>query len=602
MEHARAVFKKIGNVAALCMITSFTLLAAEATVVLVIKDMNGDTLEQAAAGVPFVAEVIIQGLEGSVDNVTIQGAEKFSVARQGVTQQVQTINGVTTRKMIYRFAIRIDSSGTYQLGPVLVTHSGRDYASAPVRVQVGKKKAFKEQPTAEIRLSIDKDLLVPGEATIFRVRFYADEQVSISRMGMPEFGALHAGELEGPVSGYDTSHGNNRYFLEWRTQLYADEPGSYRIPAIVAEYRSPRKHGTSLLDDDFFAGLFSRASQLQQETSNSLEITINNLPPTNKQVAGVGVFSSVSLACDRDTLPVGEAAVLTLEVIGSHNLERLQSPPLIIPEQLKYYESKNYVHEQKTFDGQKKKTFEYIVQGVHEGTVTIPSQMITFFNLATRSYTTLATKPISITITPPVTPSVATPSVFAKASSDKSPDKSPDRSPDKSSDRSSDGAPDGAPDHELLDGPLYASRDRQMSWWLFILLCMLPFGLLLGYGLYAFVRSYAHIHTPYATRTFAYMRAQSAIKRACKTQQYGQLYTIFKQFLSDRTGNPYITEESMLRLVRDAGAPDVEVYAFETFIQKLASISFASSAAHVRDGAALQKESETWLKWLRKLV
>lgn len=577
------VNRKIGNTFFLMgmLVVSLTC-AAQPNVVLVVKDINGDTLEQAAAGVPFIAEVVIHGLDGSVDAVTIKGTEKFSVARQGVTQSVQTMNGVTSSRLIHRFAVRIDSSGTYQLGPAVVMHSGREYSSQPIRVQVGKKKAYKQEAHAEIKMSIDKDLIVPGEATTFRIRFYADESVSLSRMSTPEFGELKVGALEGPFSGYDTTDGKNRYFLEWRTKIYADAPGSYRIPAVFAEYRIPRKNG-SLMDDDFFAGLFSRGANIKQETSNSLEITVNNLPPTTKKVDAVGVFSAIHLKLDHTKAHVGDGIVLTLEIIGTENIERVQPPALTMPEGVTYYESKTYLQEQKTIDGKIKKMCEYIVQGTKAGIVTIPAQTFTFFNLYTRSYMTLTSNPVTLEITPaPALPVVDSATQEAQHETQSTPLSTTSQA------------------GQLLDGPLYATHDVQMPWWLFILLISMPCIAMLGYAGMILVLACLQKHENALIRLFAFRRARQAIKRACSQGQYGQLYTIFKQVCMQRCGSAYATEDAICTVLREKKAREEELQDFCRFLHRLAAFNF--SAARVQDSRAVQNEAQQWLDWLRKLI
>lgn len=587
MENETVHTKKIGSIAfVLCMLATFVACAADPRIFLTLQDINGDALEQAAAGVPFIVEVVIQGLEGAVDSLTIQGAEKFASARQGVTQSIQTINGVTTSKMIHRFAMRIDSSGTYQLGPVIVTHSGKEYRSQPVRVQVGKKKAFKQQPTAQITMSIDKDLIVPGEATTFRIRFYADETVSLSRMTTPEFGALHAEKLEGPTSGYDTSDGKDRYYLEWQTKIYADQPGSYRIPAVTAEYRIPRKNG-SLMDDDFFGGLFSRGTNVQQETSNSLEVTVNSLPPTKKNIAGVGVFSELSLAVDQDTVPMGDGVVLRLELIGTQNLERIEPPALTLPDGLKYYDSKQYIVEHTTRDGQTKKVFEYIVQGTREGVFTIPGQSCTFFNLYTRMYTTLTSNAVQLNIVPPP----AAQGVSAPV--DHTHDVMHHNAPHARGESVADA-------QQLLDGPLYAQQDRQMPWWLFVLMACIPLISMCGYAVTRRLMEYVHTHEGQWAYLFAFNTARGAIERACKQGQYGQLDIIFKQLFINRCGSAYGTHDAMIAIVQEKGVDQLQIDAFRTFLHGLAAVTFGQD--RVRDGAALRSESKQWLDWLRKLL
>lgn len=582
MMNVNLVRKKIGKFSLLILLCLQVLASAQdVEVTLVLKDVDGGSLEHAAVGVPFIAEVVIQGLQGDVDAVNIAGIEKFVVNKQGVTRSVRTVNGVTASKLIHRFAIRIDSAGTYQLGPITVKQSGAEYVGRAVRLQVGKKKLAKQQESVEIRLLVDKPQVVAGESTQFRIRFYPDEGVSLSQMSQPEFEKLEAGNIEGPYSGYEPVNGKNRYYLEWHTTIVTDTPGKYLIPAITAEYKTPRRRG-SLLEDDFFASLFSRTSNYKRVTSNSIGLVVKPLPETKEPVVGVGVFSDITISVDPRKARMGEGIVLKLELVGSENMNRIAVPPLRMPQQLKYYDSKSYLLEQKKADGQQTKIFEYIVQGLQEGSWTVPEQKFTYYNLNTHSYQTLTTQPIVLEMLP--AEQKAQPSVSqAYETKEQLQQQRP-----------------LVELNGLLEGPVHAHKERQLPYWLFVLLLMLPcIGFVVVSCLYL-IKRYQERYLVYFVSRGAFSKARTAINKACTQKAYGQLYGIFKQLFTERYGlrESEVTDDLMLKKLIAVGATQQECDAFEAFLLTCASVQYAAAQTY----HSLEEESLRWLQRFEELL
>ena len=107
-----------------------------------------------------------------------------------------------------------------------------------------------------------------------------------------------------------------------------------------------------------------------------------------------------------------------------------------------------------------RKRFEFVIQGIQESTVEIPSQTFIYYDVEQSSYTQKSTNPLTLTILPGAVPDVS-------AASDNALEKTP---------------PAQAVELGPINtkGPWNATLARTaLPWWLFILLIFLP-GIALG--------------------------------------------------------------------------------------------------------------------------
>jgi hypothetical protein len=190
-------------------------------------------------------------------------------------------------------------------------------------------------------------------------------------------------------------NGKRYISIEQKMELYAYQNGSHVIPAITAQCKVPVKRNKKHPQFDF-DDFFGRRFELYQVYSAPQTVDIKALPPSAKDVAIVGEFNSFSAHLDHKKAKVGEGSVLRLVVEGSGNAKKVSFPKLIVPSELNAYESKFDLEE---YNGSWRKTFEYVVQGNTKGSYTIPAQQFTYFDLKKRDYSTLSTRPLSITIT-----------------------------------------------------------------------------------------------------------------------------------------------------------------------------------------------------------
>ena len=122
------------------------------------------------------------------------------------------VNGKMSSHHMYE--IRIDSPGTYTLGPATFEHKGKQLKSKTVRVLVGKEQIEEKDNSCEtrapilLRLYADKDHVVVGERVTCRLRFYlAQADIALRKFIEQETPLVRRSQSRGPRKGHESLDG-----------------------------------------------------------------------------------------------------------------------------------------------------------------------------------------------------------------------------------------------------------------------------------------------------------------------------------------------------------------------------------------------------------
>jgi hypothetical protein len=140
------------------MIFLFCTMILDARVVMEVRSENG-IRDQVVVGQPFIIDVSIDDLGGSVQQPVIKGLERFNARRTGVATTI--INGKSNVR--YSYQVRIDALGSYTIGPAVVHHQQQEFISNTVNVTVVKdittvqhnKNNAQQESKAFVRLMVD---------------------------------------------------------------------------------------------------------------------------------------------------------------------------------------------------------------------------------------------------------------------------------------------------------------------------------------------------------------------------------------------------------------------------------------------------------------
>src|SRR3990170_3521589 len=138
---------------------------------------EGGAQNQVIVGQPFTIDVIVDDVYGSIQAPTIKGLQGFVTRLAG--SYVSSINGKSTAR--YSYQVRIDTLGSYLLGPAVVTHQQQELVSNQLQIAVVKdlgiaaqknKSNAETQTKAFLRLMVDTETVVVGQKMSCMLRFY----------------------------------------------------------------------------------------------------------------------------------------------------------------------------------------------------------------------------------------------------------------------------------------------------------------------------------------------------------------------------------------------------------------------------------------------
>ncbi len=569
--------KKIGN-AFLALMFMMSCHAQDTSVALDVLNQHGRPITEIGVGVPFLIEATISGNEQTTAPV-IDRLKSLHIEDQGLVSTIKTtINGVSSNKKVYRYVVRADKLGTFTIGPARVRTSNREVRSHAVSVSVVAVPKATNDQEAVIRLYCDKDQIYVGQKVSFTIRFYYQKGVSL--IGISEPQVPGAQPLQGPFSGVDAIDGQRMNYLEWRSSYFPTTVGTITIPAVRAAYKIPRTQQTHAFD--FLSSFFDTGFEQKYVYSNGVSLSVDSLPDAGEDATAIGSFDNFQLSLDRDQARQGDGIVLTLSVEGDGNFDTMHTPVLTIPNELTYYDSKSNVQDRGS--NRQKKIWEYIVQGTRPGIIAIPSQTFTYFDVSSKEYKKLKTKPVSVTIT----------SIESSAKQN-----SVDKPDLQSAQTTKNELPANMQQQDkiplMANGRINEQQSWHLPWWIFWLCCaIVGFALLSVFGISQY-KQYCIVNATRNEYASAFKMARKELKQAQKNDSTKrELYDIFMRLFARRARCAIneMSEERMSEQLTTGGCPPHLLTQWEDFFRKCSEYAFFM---HAKESTNLYGQAEQWL-------
>ena len=357
------------------------------------------------AGEPFQVQLtVIDG--GDLDGkVTVPGLDKLKILGQSTSQEISTQGGKTTSEKNFLYDVSAHSEGNLTLGPA-VAQAGKQKVRSnklsinarPARPQNQRaKQGFGTDVFCE--LSLARNDAVIGEPVLLTLSFYFDGPIGNVAFDMPEFSAFLVKQLQEHSTPQTATHDGRQWQrVQQRALLFPITAGAKEIPPVRVVYDVPMAQRG--MYDNPFAAMFGRRYQQMETTSEPIALSVSSMPPHSKKVQSVGRFESVSLVLDETGAEVGEPITARLRITGACNFDGLRAPKLSLPQGVTSYDSQaKFAPLQQLGPAGGVKEFTYLIQASQPGGIEIPVQEFTYFDTQTRSYKTLSTENIPVTIT-----------------------------------------------------------------------------------------------------------------------------------------------------------------------------------------------------------
>ncbi len=351
-------------------------------------------------------DVHVSGARSSDAPPVILGLDAFHVTRGGSSSSVHIINGTFSSGVNFSFFLTPTKPGTFQIGPAEVRIDGKAYKSDVQTIHVRQQNAGGNAPSKGIFLvsSLSKDKVFAEEQPIYTLRLYLRRQATNISLQLPEQENLTFTQLAKP-SEYEGAYDGLQYrIIEIPYALTPLKEGKYRIdPARMnMTVNEPgRRSARGLFDDPFFSGGLMSGNRPLSIASNVLELIVEPLPLKGRPESFSGLVGdfTISAGIDPLRLKAGESATLTVKVEGRGNINRI--PDMKMPElqDVKVYADEPVLTSEMDPAGIRgSKTMKWALVPEKEGTYTIPSLTVPFFDPKKAQYQRLETTPFPLTV------------------------------------------------------------------------------------------------------------------------------------------------------------------------------------------------------------
>lgn len=584
--------KKVGKIVAIfLLLLSNYIFTSESSIVLRMQDMNHKSIDQAMSQAPFILQVELKNLDGYTDVHLMQyikGIENFKSSRSMTSHNVSIDNGKKTTKVFYNFILRSDEKGKFTVGPVyLKDHNGKNIKSNRLIISVGDEVLSSEKHEKDkyfMTTSLNKKQAFVGEKLILSVKFYDRLFVDDLHLQFPEFKNVYIVKNQENVSKSMIVFENEEYCVtEWLFDMYGTQPGSLIIQDIHAVFSAPELENKFKLGGafDFFRSLHKSEQYI---TAKPSKVTIMPLPDHNdfSKVIAVGQFSKFIISVNQNSASVGQGIVLKTELFGNANFELIQSTPLVLPENFKYYDSNMVtIDEKRTY-----KQCEFIVQANTPGSYRIESQKFVYFDPDDSAYKILESNVLDIVITPA--------DIISQSP------RASDIILDELIEDNVSIQKDLKDFSVIQDGKVSVQqqimipikRYQRLLW----LLCLIWLFLIV----YRAASLQRYIFNHYAWKKFViFSQTNRDYKSACLKQKVYKLHGIFIQLFAQLTNvnTGKLSDVIMIQYLVDKGFSAEQIRAWKAFYQKILQASFSSSQIQVHRNDLFQE----YLLWIKEL-
>jgi hypothetical protein len=347
----------------------------------------------------------------------------FSVlSGPSTSQSSQWINGKTSSSISYVYLIQADVEGKFTIESASINVDGKKLTSNPVTITISKGSVKPKPKNDEtelnqqaesivhknlfLKLVVNKQQAYQGEPIVATYKLYIHPQLSVLQLGqpkMPSFNGFWTQDLGIKELQFVNESINGVTYKVAdlkKVVLLPQQSGNLivypmEIESVVRlEVRNNRKQ-RSPFDDDFFDSFFGNNYKDFKFIikSRSSDINIKPLPKgAASDYAGAVGNLQIKSSIDKTKLKTGDAATLRVTISGFGNLKLIEALPLTLPPDLDVFDpkvSENINVGESGMNGSK--SFEYYIVPRNPGEFRIDPIQFTFFDLNSKSYTTLTT-------------------------------------------------------------------------------------------------------------------------------------------------------------------------------------------------------------------
>lgn len=350
----------------------------------------------------------------------------LSGPNQSSSSSTSIINGVRTSSKTLTFTciLRPKKEGTFTIPAATITAEGKQMASKTLTVKVLPADQRSSQQsgsqgrgttTAQTNKIGDDDLFIIAtvnkkkvyeqEAILLTYKIYTTVNLTNVSGKMPDLKGFHTQEVEMPKGNreFELEHYNGRNYrtIVWSQYvLFPQQSGQLEIPSITFEGTIAQRVQNYDPFEAFFNGGSSYVNVQKSIRTPKLTIDVSPLPAGKpaSYCGGVGSFS-MSSTISASELTENEAVTLKLVISGTGNMKLIKTPEVKFPADFEVYDPKvDNKFSLKTSGLSGNKVIEYLAIPRHAGNYTIPPVELSYFDVKSGAYKTLATPEYTLNV------------------------------------------------------------------------------------------------------------------------------------------------------------------------------------------------------------
>ena len=335
---------------------------------------------------------------GHVMELGIDAMRLDVVGTQDYSEMQYSIPGGRHLTRRREFAIQVSAPGHFRIPPVDVTLGRRVYHTNPVDLDVSgsaQPQQLQSSDDAWLHATMSPETVYVGQQSTLTVEAGFSEDLRMRLTQPPTFDTpsptgFWVQDVPGGVS--SQLRAVNGRVVETQSLQRAYFPLSAGKYALA-----PARAIIDVREGFLFA------PDTREIRSGSPRLVVLPLPEAGKPGDFRGAVGSYTIRAtlQSDSVAVGEAAQISIEVSGVGNIKAMPQPVLPSIAGVDAYAPTEEADVQ--FDGpivRGSKTFQWVLIPQTVGRIAVPPIRFSFFDPKTRSYRTVATSPLSITATP----------------------------------------------------------------------------------------------------------------------------------------------------------------------------------------------------------
>lgn len=321
---------------------------------------------------------ITSNVQGDVDIENLPGSfiQDYSI-QQGQYPEMDHNTGSIITTYFVSYSGMITKAGDYNIGPAFVKNGNKVYKSNKVKIKVGGKIPMTSGQVTASQLNdpafglieANKKIIYEGEPVLLAAKIYSFYDPS-------NIGGYQSYDVNSAVIKHPIGNSNN-------IKVTKETVKGKKVFAFTYDKNVIFPDGVGKFQIDPFKLKLYQGYKSFPITSNSLRLEIKPLPanPPNNFIGAVGDFR-VSRTIDTSKIKQGDVVKMNLTISGIGNLQNILDPKLNLPAGFIIYGdpviTENFIVGIHGAEGEV--TYEYNMQIVKSGDITLPATAITYFD------------------------------------------------------------------------------------------------------------------------------------------------------------------------------------------------------------------------------